>query len=148
MKICLSKNPIITENLWLTHYRVLGGTDDFGREVSSPVVLKERFPSCNFIPKFIGVLFKTNIVTMQIYERLSGGKKEIKREIINDEDIWKSMENWAKYWAPQYSSLTERPNKDNLFKILDSKALVEDQTLDADDFSQNTLQTNNVREEL
>lgn len=39
---------------------------------------------------------------------------------IQSLDLWNALENWIKYWAPQYSDLSERPTK-QAFRITDLK---------------------------
>lgn len=47
---------------------------------------------------------------LEIYQRLLKGNHEIKSDEINDEDIWRALENWVKFWASQYSNLSKKPS--------------------------------------
>lgn len=47
----------------------------------------------------------------EIFMSLSGGEPSLVTKDITKDDIWKALEKWVKFWAPQYSSLPSKPRK-------------------------------------
>ncbi|XP_039250314.2 uncharacterized protein LOC120328008 [Styela clava] len=49
----------------------------------------------------------------EIFSSLSGGKLSLVTKDVTKDDIWNALEKWVYFWAPQYSNLPRKPQKED-----------------------------------